>query len=118
MRLLGRSVLVLLSALSPLVGQNAEPANPPDGWARRELRLFALNLPEAWREITVDEVIDLGEQLPFMMRDVQPGRYYAVGDVDRWIDEGFDGLALLVVVTQSELTASPWPSPASWACGP
>jgi len=65
--------------------------------------LFAADFPEGWRAMTPDEMFAMQDRLPFAMREVQPGFYFAIGDVERWQTNGFDGRALLVDVQTGEI---------------
>lgn len=73
------------------------PPNPP-----RFIGLsFAATLPPNWRPLTVDEEITLRPQLIPDMRHLIPGHRVSYGPVDRWLESGFDGTALLVELSEA-----------------
>ncbi len=75
--------------------QDPQPESQPT--SRRIVEsLFSIELPNSWRAMTPDEMFSLEDQLPLLLREVQPGHYYAIGDVDKWLATGFDGRAILV----------------------
>lgn len=89
----------ILALLPFLLGaaQDVEPS-----WQRYEGGVFVIDLPADWRLLGPAEALQLGDQLPLDMREVTPGRIFALGAVDRWLRDGFDGRGLLVVVRQFE----------------
>lgn len=99
---LAPSILGAWTLLAPAFAQEAPAAAQPEFQRVRE-SLFAADLPTGWRSMTPDEMFGMREELPLTMRDIQPGWFYTIGDVERWEREGFDGHAILVHVQQGEI---------------
>lgn len=99
--MLGRLTLaVILGSGLPLAGQDSAPSRVH----RTFSNTFGLELPKTWRAMTPDEMFELEASLPYVMREVQPNFYYSVGDVDRWLKDGFDGRAIHVHILEGDLS--------------
>lgn len=96
-----RTRLVCLLTAVCLVGPAV--AQAPAETKRVTEQMFAANLPVDWRTMTPDEMFTLEDSLPYLMRVTNPGWYYSVGAVDRWLETGFDGRALCVSVQSGEI---------------
>lgn len=77
--------------------QESDPAPAPAaGYRRFVTELFAVDVPEGWREVLPNESVTL--DLPPDFPPVRPGWSHVLGDVDRWARDGYDGEALLAMV--------------------
>ena len=95
-------------ALAVMAAQDPTPpdSRTPEGMKRFKLGDFAVDIPERWRPLEPNEVHDLRDQLPYDSQEVRPGTLFAIGDVDAWLKEGYDGRALLVVVKRRSSMAA------------
>lgn len=70
---------------------------------RHQTASYAVDLPSEWRPLLAAEARELGEKLPFELRSVRPGELAVLGDVDRWLETGFDARAFVGVSLPGEI---------------
>ena len=76
--------------------QETPEHRPAPGYRRFVTQLFAVDVPEHWREMLPNESVTLA--LPPDFPAVRPGWIHVLGDVDRWAKDGYDGEALVAMV--------------------
>jgi hypothetical protein len=102
-------VLGAMAAIATLLpGQSIPvPQEPPPGFQHfDDLGVVHMVLPASWRELGPAEAQILGAKIPPGLRVTNPGEAQVFGDVDRWLEEGFDGRAMLFFVDSFELGAT------------
>lgn len=100
-----RPLLLTSVLVAPTTVQ--QPSSPPMGEQSREFynsrRSYRIQLPSTWRRLTPDEALELRPQLPPDLLDLPiPGHFYRLGEVERWLKSGFDGVCLSVTETDGE----------------
>ena len=69
-------------------------------------RSFSVILPDGWRQLTPDEARTLSRRadkpIPGDVVGPRPAAYYPYGEVDGWLEDGFDGRCLTVVKVDGE----------------
>jgi len=95
-----RTTLIALAAAMSLAAQDAgEPA--AERFVNSTGEYALARLPDGWRQATPDEARTLSKRndpnLPLDLMSPRPAPYYPLGPVDRWLEQGYDGMCLAVV---------------------
>lgn len=72
-----------------------EPWVTPEGFTRFLAELYAIDLPDDWRELYPNEWVQIRDRLPADFPPVRPGHTRVFGAIDRWLESGYDGTALV-----------------------
>lgn len=100
-------LLAALLATATVAPGQQELEAPPAGFRHFDgLGVVHMVLPESWRELGPAEAQRLGTALPPSLRVTTPGEAQVFGDVDRWLEKGFDGRAMMFFVDSFELGAT------------
>jgi hypothetical protein len=107
------AILSAAALAAPALGQATEAPTteaptadaPRLATFRNRSGTFQLDLPAHWRQLAPNEARTIGEDpdAPRLLRLSQPGRFYAVGDVDAWLRRDYTAPFAYVVEQPDEM---------------